>query len=241
MGEKINLSIIIPAYNEGKIIKFSLRKLISYLSNKKYYWELIVVDDGSNDSTSQIVKKFFKKNVRLVKLSHNRGKGAALREGMLNANGDIILYMDCDLSVPLENVDIFFDRLKNDTDIAIASRRLKDSKIEVHQSWLRENMGRVFTLLTRLITNIKISDFTCGFKGFRRNSAQSIFSISKIDRWAYDAEIMFIANKKGFRILELPVKWFNRKDTRVRLKNVILESFRDLIKIRINDILGKYE
>ena len=125
--------------------------------------------------------------------------------------------------------------------MAIASRRVKGAKILIHQPWYRETMGRVFTLLTQLVTGTDVADFTCGFKGFKKESAKKIFRASLIDRWAYDAEIIFLAKKFGLKIREIPIVWKNREDTRVRLKSVVLETFRDLLKIRWNDLSGKYE
>lgn len=241
MAKNPNLSVVIPAYNEEKIIQGSLTKVISYLKRKKFDWELIISDDGSRDKTYKIVGKLTSSKVRLVRLVKNRGKGAALREGILKAMGDYIIFMDADLSVPLENIEIFFNTLKKGTDVAIASRRVKGAKILVHQPWHRESMGRVFTFLTQLVTGTDIADFTCGFKGFRKESAQKIFRASLINRWAYDAEIIFLAKKFGLKITEIPIVWKNREDTRVRLKSVVLETFRDLFKIRLNDLSGKYE
>lgn len=241
MDNKIDLSLIIPAYNEEKIIKFTLKKTLNYFRDKKYTWEIIVVDDGSKDSTSLIARKLLTKNVALLKIDKNKGKGRALHKGVLRANGKYILYMDSDLSVPLKNIDFFYKKLKKVGGVVIASRRLKESKIEVHQPRLRENMGRVFTFITRAAMGVKVSDFTCGFKGFERKAAKLIFSKSKINRWAYDAEIIFLAKKLGFRITELPVHWSNRKDTKVKLKHVVFETLRDLLKIRIYNLLGKYD
>lgn len=235
------LSVVIPAYNEEKVIKKTLEKVLDYLSGKKYSFEVVVADDGSSDKTVQIVKKFSNKKVRLVRLFKNKGKGGALREGILNAKGQSIIFMDADLSVPLENVDLFLKKLRQGNDVVIASRRIKGAKILVHQPWHRETMGRVFTLLTQVITGTNIADFTCGFKGFRQRAARKIFAASIIDRWAYDAEILFLAKKFDFSIEEVPIFWKNREDTRVKLKTVILETFRDLIKVRIYDVLGKYE
>lgn len=235
------VSIVLPAYNEEKVIKKTLDQVLTYLSRKKYSFEIVVADDGSRDKTSEIVKNFIKKKVRLIKLTKNKGKGGALREGILNSKGKNIIFMDADLSVSLENIDIFLKKLQKGSDVVIASRRIKGAKILVHQPWHRETMGRVFTYMTRVVTGTSIADFTCGFKGFTKESAMKIFKASLIDRWAYDAEILFLAKKFGYAVEQIPIVWKNREDTRVRLKTVILETFRDLINVRIFDLLGKYD
>ena len=241
--KELTLSIVVPAYNEEKIIKENLRKIISYLRIKKYDWEIVVADDGSTDKTASLVKKEIDKDkrVRLVRLNKNKGKGGALKEGILAARGKYIIFMDADLSVDLGNVDIFLKELKKGAAVVIASRRVKGAKIEVHQPWHRETMGRVFTLLTRILMKVNISDFTCGFKGFTKESAKKIFSASLINRWAYDAEILFLADKFGYKIKQMPITWKNRNETRVRLKKVVFETFRDLLKIRLNDFYRAYD
>ena len=240
MRKDTKLTLIIPAYNEEKIISETLKSVLNFLSPKTYTWEVIVVDDGSKDKTSAIIKSFKKPGIRLISYAKNRGKGAAIRMGVKKARGEFIIFSDADLSVPIENIDKFLLELRKN-DVVIGSRRIKGSKILVHQPWLRESMGRVFTFLTRLILNSKISDFTCGFKGFRREAALDIFGKAKLDRWAYDAEILFLAQKRGDKIAETPIFWKNREDTRVALGNAALVSFIDLLRIRLNDILGKYD
>ena len=241
--KKLTLSIVIPAYNEEKIIKMSLGKIIDYLKVKRYDWEIVVADDGSVDKTKDLIKNLTHKNkrIKLVRLPQNKGKGGALKKGILAAKGKYIIFMDADLSVDLGNIDIFLKQLKKESPVVIASRRVKGAEIEVHQPWHRETMGRVFTLLTRILMKVNISDFTCGFKGFTKESAKKIFSASLINRWAYDAEILFLADKFGYKIKQMPIIWKNRNETRVRLKRVIFETFRDLFKIRLNDFNKAYD
>lgn len=240
MAEKVKLSLLIPSFNEEKIIEKTLGLVLKFLSKKKFNWEVIVVDDGSSDDTSMIVKKFTKAGVKLVRYAKNLGKGGALKEGVKHASGNYIIFSDADLSVKIETIDVVLEMLKR-ADVVIASRRIKGSKILVHQPILREAMGRVYTFLTRVVTGVNLSDFTCGFKGFRRVSAKKIFSKTLINRWAYDSEILFLAKKFNYKLKQTPVIWRNREDTRVVLKNVIIQSFKDLISIRINDFLGKYK
>jgi len=240
MLKKISLSVVIPAYNEEKLIKDTLEKVYEYLSKNKHNWEIIVSNDGSTDQTSKIVNSFKRRKVRLVGNIKNQGKGNALKKGIINSAGDYVIFMDADLSVSLNNIDIFLKEFDKGHEVVIASRRIKGSKILVHQSPIRENMGRIFTLLTNIITGVNISDFTCGFKGFSKKAAKKIFANSQIDRWAYDAEIIFLAKKYGYKIKEVPISWVNRQNTRVKLNRVVLETLRDLFKIRVNDIKGKY-
>lgn len=239
MIRKNKLSLLIPAYNEGKIIERTLKRVIKFLSKKRYGWEVIVVDDGSNDKTAIIAEKFNKSGVKVAGYLKNRGKGGALKEGIKSASGEYIIFSDADLSVDIEKIDEVLDKLKK-VDIVIASRRIKGSNILVHQPFLRELMGRVYTFLTKVVTGVNLPDFTCGFKGFRAVAAKKIFSKTLINRWAYDSEILFLAKKFNYKLSQIPVTWKNREDTRVVLKNVILESIKDLISIRINNLLGKY-
>jgi dolichyl-phosphate beta-glucosyltransferase len=239
---KTKLTLIIPAYNEERVIKNSLKETISYLSKKKYQWEVIVVDDGSTDETASLVADFASRNkkIKLVKHPKNQGKGAALRTGVLKARGEYIIFSDADLSVSIINIDKFVDVLKKTSEVVISSRRVKGARIIVHQPLVRETMGRVFTWLARMVTGVDVVDFTCGFKGFRRKAALKIFGQSLVDRWAYDSEILFLARKYSCQITQVPVEWRNRGDTRVVLRNVIIESLVDLIKIRLYDLLGRY-
>lgn len=240
MKKTIEFSLVIPAYNEEGVIKKNLKKVLKYLSKKPYSWEIIVVDDGSSDATSEIVRKLKEARVRLIKLHKNQGKGAALRKGILEANGKYIIFSDADLSVPIANIDKFINTLKSEADVVIASRRIKGAKIAIPQPWYRELMGRFYTYLTKIVLTTNLADFTCGFKGFKNTAAKDIFARGVIDRWAYDSEILFLANKLGYKIVQIPIVWKNRQDTRVRLKDVIFESFVDLLLIRLNYFFGRY-
>ncbi len=237
---KTELSIIFPAYNEEVLIQNTLDRAVSYLNKLNISWEILVVDDGSQDKTSKIVREYGNKDVKLIRFPQNQGKGAALKKGMLAARGEYVIFSDADLSVDIRRSKDFLQVLKS-ADVAVASRRTKGSKIAIHQSFARESMGKVFTAITRFMMGVNLSDFTCGFKGFRREVAQDVFTQAKINRWAYDAEIMFLANKYGYKIKEIPVVWKNREDTRVKLFDAVITSFRDLILIRWWNLVGKYE
>ncbi len=235
-----DLTLIFPVYNEENLIQDTLDKSVSYLNKLKLNWEIIVVDDGSNDKTVEIVRNYENKNVILLKLDENMGKGAALKKGIQAARGHNVIFSDADLSVDIKKIKNFVEALKS-TDVAIASRRTKGSDIVVHQPFARETMGKVFTALTKTLMGVNLSDFTCGFKGFRNTAAKDIFSHALINRWAYDAEILFLAHKYGYKIKEIPVVWKNRKDTKVKLFDAVVTSFRDLLRIRWWNIQGKYE
>src|SRR4030042_4743592 len=174
----IKLSLIIPAYNEEKIIADNLEKISNFLKAKEYSWEIIVVNDGSKDNTAKIVEKICErdKKIRTLSLNVNQGKGAAIRAGVLGAKGEYILFSDADLSVPINFVDSFLVTLEEGADVTIGSRRAVHSNIIKHQKLLRESLGRAFTMLSKITTFTNISDFTCGFKGFERDAAIAIFS-----------------------------------------------------------------
>jgi len=239
--KKTFLTLIIPAYNEKKIIESTLKKVVNFLTKKTYSWEVIVVDDGSTDGMSAIVKKWGAKNVSLIRYEENRGKGGALKEGVRRAVGKYVIFSDADLSVPIETVDVLINEIKRGSQVAVGTRRAEGSEIVVHQPLFREYLGRVYTFLTRVVTNTKVSDFTCGFKGFTNDAAKKVFSKSLLNRWAYDSEILFLAKKYGYGIKEVPVEWTDRGDSRVRVGNAVVTSLIDLLKIRVFEAFRKYD
>ena len=236
----IKLSLVVPAYNEEKIIKANLEEIVNYLSKQNYSWEIVVVDDGSRDVTSKIVSGLKNPKINLITLEKNRGKGAALRAGVGAANGEYIIFSDADLSVPIDFVEKFLATFKDGFNVVIGSRKAKGAKIIKHQPIIRETMGKFYTFLSRIVSGVNIADFTCGFKGFKKEAGKKIFANSLVDRWSYDVEIIFLANKYGYKIKEIPVSWVNRVESRVSLGNAVITSFLDLLKVRLNDILGKY-
>lgn len=233
-----HLSLIVPAYNEEKIIKKSLESIVNFLLKKNYSWEVILVDDGSRDKTVSIAKTF--KEVKILSLRENMGKGAALRAGVMASKGKYIVFTDADLSVPISFLDALISQAKGN-EVVVGSRRVKGATIKTHQPALREFLGRVFTKLTQVLIGSQIADFTCGFKAFQANAGKKLFSLSRINRWAYDSEIIFLAQKLNYKIAEVPVIWENRFDTRVQMGKAAIESLMDVIKIRLWDLSGKYE
>lgn len=228
------LSVIIPLYNEeGRVV--NLHHIYKYLSTKKFDWEIVIVDDGSIDNTKKEVKTMLKshlfKKTRLISYSQNRGKGFAIRKGMFIARGKYRLFTDIDLSTPIEEFNKFLPFL-NKFDLIIGSRKTKGSNLKKRQSRIRENLGKYFTLLSQLILQLEISDFTCGFKCFSKKASEDIFKRQKIERWSFDSEILFIANKLGYRIKEVPVTWIDDPRSKVKFPQDIISSLKDLYKIR---------
>ncbi len=237
---KLSISIIIPAYNEEKRIKKTLQRIISYLNKKKYDYEIIVVDDGSKDNTVKIAESFASKRLRVLRNKGNLGKGGSVKNGMLAARKKYLLFSDADLSTPIEELEKF-DRLKNKYDILIGSRALKDSDIKIKQPIHRILMGKVFNLFVNIIVVSGLKDTQCGFKFFRRDAARKIFRKQIFKGFGFDVEVLFIARKYKYRIKEIPVIWLNSPETKVSAVKDSFKMFADLIRIRINDLMGKYK
>lgn len=236
------ISIIIPVFNEENRIQKSLDTIFAFLKTFREETEVIIVDDGSWDSTPRILKEYQKKyNLKVITLKNNQGKGAAIRNGIGISQGEKILFTDIDLSVPIEFLQPFNEALTGEVDIVIGSREHPQSEIPVKQYWLREAAGYSFTVLTNAILQVGASDFTCGFKLFRREAARKIFAKQLINRWTFDAETLFLAKKYEFTVKEEPVVWTHGEGSKVRFPQDLIESFFALLQIRINDWSGKYE
>lgn len=232
-----SLSIVIPAYNEERRLPQTLRRVLDWLAKGNFrFYELIVVDDGSRDGTARMVEEFAQTDpsLRLVRNPGNRGKGYAVRNGILEAKGDWILYSDADLSTPIEEIEKLC-RAANEQNagVAIGSRAVDRSLVEVHQPALRELSGRCFNLVMRMVTGLPFRDTQCGFKLFRADAAQKIFSRQKQEGFSFDVEDLLIAKKLGVRAVEVPVRWANVEGTKVRLSQGVM-SFVDLVKIRMD-------
>lgn len=243
MHEGPYLSIVIPAYNEETRIGHSLKKILFYLERKGYSYELIVVDDGSKDETLKVISRIAERDgdIRVLRNKNNCGKGYAVKKGMLNAKGSYILFTDADLSTPISELDKFLQVVKNGYDIIIGSRKVSGAQIEVHQSWLREFIGKGFTWLTNIVVTKDISDVTCGFKCFKKAAARAVFSKQKLYDWSFDAEILFLAQKYGYQVKQMPVRWRNDSRTKFSVLRDILPSLLGLAKIRVAEWRGKYE
>lgn len=243
------LSIVIPAFNEAGRLGPTLEATHAFLKRQAYPWEVLVVDDGSQDGTADLVEAFLEQHPGFSLLRHpaNRGKGAAVRTGMLAARGEAALFMDADLSTPLSEIPFFLDACAPAAvpprfDVVIGSRRLRASVLEKRQPFYREGAGRVFSVLVRLLTVRGFLDTQCGFKIFSRAAVRSIFPLATIDRFGFDVELLFIAvNVFGMRVLESPVAWRNAEASTVRLFRDSAVMFLDLVRIRLNFLAGRYE
>jgi dolichyl-phosphate beta-glucosyltransferase len=230
------LSIVIAAYNEEHRIGESLVRIDRFLKERNTAAEIIVVDDGSSDRTAQVVAGYQSeiKNLKIIHYPVNKGKGFALRQGVLQAEGELILLTDADLSTPIEELSKLESRIKNDNyDIVIGSRALESSEVIKKQPWWRQGMGKIFNRIVRLVVLDGFSDTQCGFKLFTRKTAKNLFEQAKVDRFAYDVEILCLARRLGYSILELPVKWINSPGSKVHPVADSLQMLFDLCKIRL--------
>lgn len=226
------LSIVIPSFNEEKRIAPTLEQILVYLQKQPYPSEVILVDDGSRDRTVEIAEeKLASFPHRILQQEINQGKGAAVKRGMLEARGKYLLFTDADLSIPIKEVELLIANLERGFDIAIGSRALPGSRVEVRQNLLRETMGKIFNRIARLVSFKKIHDSQCGFKCFRREAAQSLFQVQKLKGFCFDAEILYLAQKKGYQIAEVPVTWRNSPNSRVRILRDSCQMLADLVRI----------
>lgn len=241
---KMNLSIIIPAYNEEKRIIPTIEKIKEYLLQQKSIenWEIIIIDDGSKDNTRNIANEAISKDsqIKINPPRQNRGKGFSVKEGMLQAKYDLKLFSDADLSTPIEMLDRFIPYLE-DYDIIIGSRSAEGAEIKIKQPWYRSIPGKVFPLLVRTLILRGVKDTQCGFKLFQYDAAQFLFQKQRLDRFSFDAELLYLAKKYNYKIKEVPVVWVNVLDSKL---NPIKDSYRmfmELLKIKINDFKGAYK
>lgn len=237
------LSVIVPAYNEQRRLPKTLSSIDSYLRKQPYDYEILVVNDGSKDKTAEVVEdlKVKIKNLRLVDNKENHGKGFVVRQGLLEAKGEYRLFTDADNSTSIDQVEKMWPEVKKGYDIVIGSRDLKESIIAVAQSWFRRRLGDVFNLFTQVTCGLwGIWDAQCGFKIFTKEAVEKIFPKCKINRFAFDPEILVIAKKLGFKIKEIPVVWINEPESKVKFKSMVKMGL-DLLKIRWNLIKNVYK
>lgn len=239
-----SLSIVIPAYNEEKRLPSTLQRVVEYLNAGHFdFSEILVVDDGSKDGTAALVEEFASrhKSVALLKNPGNRGKGYSVRHGMLEAQGDWVLFSDADLSSPIEELESLLTAVeRTGAPIAIGSRALDRSLVGVHQPALREYAGRFFNLAMRVITGLKFYDTQCGFKLFRKDAARAIFSRAQLERFGFDVEVLYIGEMLGYKAVEVPVVWNDVAGSKVGTFQG-LDGFIDLLRVRRNDWAGRYD
>jgi glycosyltransferase involved in cell wall biosynthesis len=236
-------SIIIPAYNESARIGATLDKVLAHVAQRGWDAEIITVDDGSRDNTVDIIRAYVEKNphLRLLQNPGNRGKGYSVRNGMLHARGELLLFSDADLSSPIEEADKLFGAIAGNADIAIGSRWLRPDLQTQRQPFYRQIFGRIFNLLLRITLGLGFKDTQCGFKAFSRRAAKTIFPLQKIERWGFDPELLYLARKHGFKVAEVPVEWAHREGTRINPLRDGTRMFADMLRIRWNGLAGKYD
>ena len=235
-------SIVIPAYNESDRIRPTLDEIIRHVQEHKWDAEILVVDDGSRDDTPEIVRAYSRQHpqIQLIQNPGNRGKGFSVRNGMLHARGDICLFTDADLSSPIAEAEKLFDAIHQGADIVIGSRWLRAELQTERQPLYRQAFGRIFNILLRLVLGLHFRDTQCGFKAFRREAAQRIFPLQRIERWGFDPEILFLARRMSFRTVEVPVVWAHSEGTRLHPFRDGLRMFGDVMRIRWSALTGAY-
>ncbi len=233
------LSVVIPAFNEERRLPRTLRAVSDYLERRGRPYEIVVIDDGSTDRTVAVAQESAATCLTVLTNGVNRGKGYSVRRGMLAAGGARRLMSDADLSTPIEELPRLLALLDNGYDIAIGSRALAGARIEVHQPRYRELVGRLFNRLARILAVRDLADTQCGFKLFSGSAATEVFQAARLDGFSFDVEALFIAQSRGFRIVETPVTWRNDAATRVTMLRGWL-AFLDLMRIRLNAVRGLY-
>ena len=201
------------------------------------------MNDGSRDNTAQIVRQFAQQYpaLRLLENPGNRGKGYSVRNGMLHANGSILLFSDADLSSPIEEAQKLFAAITSGADVAIGSRWVQSSLQTERQPLYRQLFGRIFNLMLRITLSLKFKDTQCGFKAFTRTAAQKIFALQQIERWGFDPELLYLAKKFGFKVVEVPVVWGHSGGTRISPLRDGTRMFLEMLRVRWNALTGKYE
>ncbi len=240
--DNIYLSIVIPAYNEEKRIGDTLGKIVDYLKIKNFKSEITVVIDGSTDSTIEVVREYerFVYKLTIIENETTMGKGYSVRRGMLESNGDFVLFTDADLSTPINEIEKLFFWLDKGYDVAIGSRSLKESQVEIYQSFMRRSMGKIFNKIISLIVFTGFKDTQCGFKCFKRDVVDNVFRKQRIEGFAFDVEILLIARRQGFRIKEVPVRWLNSPYSKFHIIKDSLHMLYDLFRMKFYNLLNRY-
>lgn len=233
----MDLSIVIPAYNEEANLSSTLKDIAGYLKTKSYSYEVIIVDDGSTDKTAEIASSSAGMfgSFSLIKNSPNRGKGYSVKRGVLSAQGDYILFMDADNSTRIDQLDKLMPAAKEGFDAVMASRRIKGSEVANSQPAYRILLGNIYILLSKLILQSNIQDYNCGFKLYKKDAAKLIFPKITRDDWSFDSELIFLISRFNLKAIEVPVKWVDKsKTSKVRPISDGLKSLISLLTIRFN-------
>lgn len=238
-----DLSIVIPTYNEEKNIEHTLFDIKHYLSSKELKTEILVVDDGSKDQTTAVIERLqpLFPTLKLHKNTINRGKGYVIRKGMLQATGRYVLFMDADNATKISELENFFPEIKNGCQVVIGSRRIKQAKVHIEQSPKRKFLGILYIHMAHWILGIQYGDYNCGFKLFKREIIRPIFEKLLMNDWSFDAEIFLLAKKLNIQFKEVPVNWKHGAGSKVSPLRDGIKSFFALLKIKSNDIFGKYK
>ncbi len=237
------VSIVIPAYNEALRIEKTLDRVLACVRDRQWDAEVLVVDDGSTDGTCEIVQRYMAEHgcLHLVRNPGNRGKGYSVRNGLLQAAGEIVMFTDADLSAPIEEAERLFAAIREGADVAIGSRWLERARQTIHQPMYRRFFGRCFNAVTRMVMGLPYADTQCGFKAFRRSAAQTIFRLQTIERWGFDPEILFIARRLRYRVVEVPVTWGHDERSKISYLRDGAKMLEEMAIIRSNSLLGRYE
>lgn len=241
-SKEIYLSVVIPAYNEEKRLGATLESIAKFLSNQNYQSEVLIVSDGSTDKTAELAKTFTGKikNLKIIENKENHGKGYVTRQGMIGVKGKFRIFMDADNATSLDQIDRFLPFFKDGYDVVIGDRDLKESRIKIRQSRLKEFLGDFGNTLIQILAVPGIEDTQCGFKAFSASAAEEIFKRMTIDRWGFDIEVLAIANKLGYKIKTVPVAWINDPNSKVKLSGYI-NTLIELFKIKWNLISNRYK
>ncbi|HET9216170.1 MAG TPA: dolichyl-phosphate beta-glucosyltransferase [Terriglobia bacterium] len=235
------VSIVVPAFNEAVRIRGTIQKIETFRKSVPWDAEVIVVDDGSQDRTGAVVAGMNLEGVRVIRNEPNRGKGFAVKTGVLQSRGEYVLFTDADLSAPIAELEKLLSAAEaKHADVVIGSRAIDRSYIEKHQSRGRELGGIVFNLIVRMILGLRIYDTQCGFKLFRRAKTLSLFQKMTITGFGFDPELLFLASRSGMQVLELPVRWSHAEGSKIRFMRDSVKMFSDLLRIRWNQITGRY-
>lgn len=242
---KSSLSIVIPAFDEEKRLGATVQKILGYLKETDLHAELIVVDDGSSDKTKEVAEAEFKKfpeiDCKVIRYERNRGKGYAVRMGLMQSKGEIAIFTDADLSTPIEEMPKLTEPIeKGEFDVTFGSRALDRSLIGVHQPWRREQGGKVFNLFVRLITGLPFWDTQCGFKAFNMSKFRPLLPLMTVERFGFDVEFLFVAYHSGLRLKEIPVRWNHDERTKVNIFRDSHRMLKEILQIKRNAKLGLY-